>query len=165
MSSCRPRECQASAAPLFSRPLSTSAATSCKNALRSGERSRHFAIGDKDLRRSIFALSSASPFNIALVSSVGSQFGCQNSGGPKVTLGHGNCGRLCHMTWRCKKGKRFYDVRPHACASTIHNSPCFANVYVRLPVRTMDRPLIVIAILPNTTAYASDPSMPQEPMT
>ena len=44
------------------------------------------------------------PFNIALVSSVGSQFGCQNSGGPKVTLGHGNCGRLCHMTWRCKRG-------------------------------------------------------------
>ena len=29
-----------------------------------------------------------------------------------------------------------YDVRPHACASIFHASPCFENVYARVPVRT-----------------------------
>jgi hypothetical protein len=29
-----------------------------------------------------------------------------------------------------------YDVRPHACASIFHPSPCFENVYARVPVRT-----------------------------
>ena len=29
-----------------------------------------------------------------------------------------------------------YDVRPHACASIFHPSPCFENVYARVPFRT-----------------------------
>ncbi|MGB7887992.1 MAG: hypothetical protein WBL55_16620, partial [Xanthobacteraceae bacterium] len=28
-----------------------------------------------------------------------------------------------------------YDVRPHACASIFHSSPCFENVYARVPFR------------------------------
>ena len=32
-------------------------------------------------------------------------------------------------------GLTLYDVRPHACASIFHASPCFENVYARVPVR------------------------------
>ena len=31
-----------------------------------------------------------------------------------------------------------YDVRPHACAPIFHSSPCFENVYARVPVKSDD---------------------------
>ena len=41
-----------------------------------------------------------------------------------------------------------YEVRPHACASIFHSSPCFENVYARVPVRAAVWPLIVTAERP-----------------
>jgi hypothetical protein len=40
-----------------------------------------------------------------------------------------------HRLYRIAKWQAHYDVRPHACASIFHRSPCFENVYARVPVR------------------------------
>src|SRR3954468_5437343 len=56
-----------------------------------------------------------------------------------------------------KPGVTLYDVRPHACASIFHSSPCFENVYARVPVRVVVWPLMVTASVPAMTAYASEP--------
>ncbi len=45
-----------------------------------------------------------------------------------------------------------YDVRPHACASIFHSSPCFENVYASVPVRVAVWALMVTASVPAMTA-------------
>ena len=45
-----------------------------------------------------------------------------------------------------------YDVRPQACASIFQTPSRFPNVYARVPVRTMDWPLIVTLSVPDMTA-------------
>jgi hypothetical protein len=49
-------------------------------------------------------------------------------------------------------------VRPQACASIFPTPSCFANVYARVPLRTIDWPLIVTESVPEMTAYADAPS-------
>ena len=57
-----------------------------------------------------------------------------------------------------------YDVRPHACASIFHASPCFENVYARVPVRAAVWPLMVTISVAETTAYALEPSTFENPI-
>ena len=57
-----------------------------------------------------------------------------------------------------------HDVRPYACASIFHSAPCFENVYARVPVRVMVWPLMVTVSVPAMTAYASEPSTFQNPI-
>ena len=72
--------------------------------------------------------------------------------------------RAAFMTPRSETKRQAYDVRPQACASIFQTPSRLANVYARVPVRTIGWSLIVTVRVPEMTAYADEPSTFQKPI-